>query len=58
MGFDGFEILQKQLSSWEPAVLMKIKRRAFLLGIDLMGYIKALTVGQSVSDPPSGVPCE
>ncbi len=38
MGFDGFEILQKQLSSWDAPQLMKIKRRAFLLGIDLMGY--------------------
>jgi L-ribulose-5-phosphate 3-epimerase len=38
MGFDGFEILQKQLASTEPAELMKIKRRAFTLGLDLMGY--------------------
>lgn len=38
MGFDGFEILQKQLTSTEPSELMKIKRRAFLLGVDLMGY--------------------
>ncbi len=38
MGFDGFEILQKQLPSWDAPALMKIKRRAFLLGIDLMGY--------------------
>jgi sugar phosphate isomerase/epimerase len=38
MGFDGFEILQKQLSSWDAPTLMKIKRRAFLLGLDLMGY--------------------
>jgi L-ribulose-5-phosphate 3-epimerase len=38
MGFDGFEILQKQLPSWDAPQLMKIKRRAFLLGIDLMGY--------------------
>ena len=38
MGFDGFEILQKQLTSTDSAELMKIKRRAFLLGIDLMGY--------------------
>lgn len=38
MGFDGFEILQKQLSSTAPADLMKIKRQAFLAGIDLMGY--------------------
>lgn len=38
MGFDGFEILQKQLTSTETTELMKIKRRAFLLGMDLMGY--------------------
>ena len=38
MGFAGFEILQRQLLSTEPAALMKIKRRAFLLGMDLMGY--------------------
>jgi sugar phosphate isomerase/epimerase len=38
MGFDGFEILQRQLGSTDGAELMKIKRRAFLLGLDLMGY--------------------
>jgi L-ribulose-5-phosphate 3-epimerase len=38
MGFDGFEILQKQLASTDRAELMKIKRRAFLAGLDLMGY--------------------
>ena len=38
MGFDGFEILQRQLASTDRAELIKIKRRAFLLGIDLMGY--------------------
>ncbi len=38
MGFDGFEILQRQLHSTAPAELMKIKRRALMLGIDLMGY--------------------
>jgi L-ribulose-5-phosphate 3-epimerase len=38
MGFDGFEILQKQLAATGRADLMKIKRRAFLLGMDLMGY--------------------
>lgn len=38
MGFDGFEILQRQLVSTERAELMKLKRRAFLLGLDLMGY--------------------
>lgn len=38
MGFDGFEILQRQLESTDSAELMKIKRRAFVLGLDLMGY--------------------
>lgn len=38
MGFDGFEILQRQLASTERGELMKIKRRAFTLGLDLMGY--------------------
>lgn len=38
MGFDGFEILQKQMLSHEPAELFKIKRRAIELGLDLMGY--------------------
>ncbi len=38
MGFDGFEILQRQLLSTDRAALMKVKRRAFLLGLDLMGY--------------------
>lgn len=38
MGFDGFEVLQRQLTSTEPAELMKIKRKAFTLGLDLMGY--------------------
>lgn len=38
MGFDGFEILQRQLVSTDRAELMKVKRRAFLLGLDLMGY--------------------
>lgn len=38
MGFDGFEILQRQLVSTERSELMNIKRRAFLLGLDLIGY--------------------
>lgn len=38
MGFDGFEILQRQLVSTDNASLQKIKRHAFLLGLDLMGY--------------------
>ena len=38
MGFDGLEILQRQLVSTEPADLMKIIRRAFLAG--LAGYLR------------------
>ena len=38
MGFDGFEILMRQLASTEPAELMKIKRQAFRAGLPLMGY--------------------
>jgi len=38
MGFDGFEILMRQLASTEAAELMKIKRQAFLAGLPLMGY--------------------
>lgn len=38
MGFDGLEILQRQLRSTDNATLQKIKRHAFLLGLDLMGY--------------------
>ncbi|MBK1825899.1 sugar phosphate isomerase/epimerase [Haloferula rosea] len=38
MGFDGFEILQRQLTQTDNASLQKIKRHAFLNGLDLMGY--------------------
>lgn len=38
MGFDGLEILQRQLVSPDRAALQKIKRRAFTLGLDLMGF--------------------
>lgn len=38
MGFDGLEILQRQLESTERAALQKIKRHAFVLGLDLMGF--------------------
>lgn len=38
MGFDGLEILQRQLEVADNATLQKIKRHAFLLGLDLMGY--------------------
>ncbi len=38
MGFDGLEILQRQLEAPDRATLQKIKRHAFVLGLDLMGY--------------------
>lgn len=38
MGFDGLEILQRQFESTDRATLQKIKRHAFVLGLDLMGY--------------------
>ena len=38
MGFDGVEILQRQLEDTGPEALMKIKRRAFELGLSLIGY--------------------
>ena len=38
MGFDGLEVLQRQLEASDRATLMKIKRHAFTLGLDLMGY--------------------
>lgn len=37
-GFDGFEILQRQLVSTDNGALQKIKRHAFLNGLDLMGF--------------------
>jgi len=38
MGFDGLEILQRQLETTDQSSLQKIKRHAFTLGLDLMGY--------------------
>ena len=38
IGFDGLEILQRQLTDTSPAALNEIKRHAFSLGLDLMGY--------------------
>ena len=37
MGFDGVEILQQQLTDQSPGYLQRLKRRAFFLGLDLMG---------------------
>ncbi len=38
MGFDGLEVLQRQLVSTDNAALQKIKRHAFVNGLDLMGF--------------------
>ncbi len=38
MGFDGVEILEKQLTDFSSGALNRIKREAFLLGLDLMGF--------------------
>jgi L-ribulose-5-phosphate 3-epimerase len=38
MGFDGVEILQQQLTDQSPGYLQRLKRRAFKLGLDLMGF--------------------
>ena len=38
LGFDGVEILQRQWQDKSPATLRAAKRRAFTLGLDLMGY--------------------
>jgi len=38
LGFDGVELLQMQLPDTSPAALRALKRRAFTLGLPLMGY--------------------
>src|SRR5262245_53365701 len=38
MGFDGVEILHRQMTDESNAALQKIKRRAFLAGLDLCGF--------------------
>ena len=38
MGFDGVEILHRQMSSETNAHLQELKRRAFVNGLDLMGF--------------------
>lgn len=38
MGFDGVEILHRQMESEEPSYLQKLKQRAFLHGLDLCGF--------------------
>ena len=38
MGFDGVEILHRQMSSEENSYLQELKRRAFVNGLDLMGF--------------------
>lgn len=38
MGFDGVEILHRQMTDESDAALQKLKRRAFVNGLDLMGF--------------------
>jgi sugar phosphate isomerase/epimerase len=38
MGFDGVEILHRQMRAEDNATLQRIKRRAFVRGLDLMGF--------------------
>lgn len=38
MGFDGVELLQRQMPRHDNTYLQQIKRRAFTQGLDLMGY--------------------
>jgi L-ribulose-5-phosphate 3-epimerase len=38
MGFDGVEILHKQMEREDNAYLQELKRRAFLYGLDLCGF--------------------
>jgi L-ribulose-5-phosphate 3-epimerase len=38
MGFDGVEILHQQMAGEDNAYLQKLKRQAFCLGLDLMGF--------------------
>lgn len=38
MGFDGIELLHMQMASEEPDYLQSLKRRAFVNGLDLMGF--------------------
>lgn len=37
-GFDGVEILHRQMQNEEPGYLQRLKRRAFTLGLDLCGF--------------------
>jgi sugar phosphate isomerase/epimerase len=38
MGFDGVEILHRQMTDESPGALQRLKQRAFRLGLDLMGF--------------------
>ncbi|MDE2731658.1 MAG: sugar phosphate isomerase/epimerase [Bacteroidota bacterium] len=38
MGFDGIELLHVQMASEEPGYLQNLKKRAFVNGLDLMGF--------------------
>jgi sugar phosphate isomerase/epimerase len=51
MGFDGVELLERQLTDLSPGALQRLKRHAFLLGLDLMGY----STHQGFLDPDAAV---
>ena len=51
MGFDGVEILQIQMEDFSPPMLQKIKRQAFMAGVDLMGF----STHQTFVDPSERV---
>src|SRR5262249_714792 len=38
MGFDGVELLHRQMQNEDPGYLQKLKRRAFYAGLDLCGF--------------------
>lgn len=51
MGFDGVEILHVQMTDESPSALQRHKRRAFALGLDLMGF----STHQTFLDPDGAV---
>jgi L-ribulose-5-phosphate 3-epimerase len=50
MGFDGVEILHRQMTDEKNEALQRIKRRAFLNGLDLMGFSTHQTFLREDSD--------
>ncbi|MCE9629947.1 MAG: sugar phosphate isomerase/epimerase [Planctomycetia bacterium] len=54
MGFDGVEILEKQMRDQSPGYLQSLKRRAFSHGLELCG----LSTHQGFVSPDAAVRCE